>query len=247
MALCFLVLQHVPWEPPGLLLLQGARQLGIKLQVVRMWEQTPPDPAHFDALILLGGPDDETREQHYPFLGLERRYLMAWLSLDRPCLGFGLGHHLIAQAAGATIAPNFLPGAGFVEGHLTHDGRNHPLFAGIDTPLPLFKYHSQSIQTPVPSDMLLLATSSQCVVEAFCIKGRAHIIGLQFDNHAAHPVDMEHRLQHRDPTRPALPSRKNRIVSLLDEAIRHQRTLADDFFRILKNFSGLVTSWYQTT
>lgn len=247
MALCFLVLQHVPWEPPGLLLLQGARQLGIELQVVRMWEQAPPDPADFAALILLGGPDNGTWEQHYPFLGLERRYLMAWLSLDRPCLGFGLGHQLMAQAAGATIGPNFLPGIGFVEGHLTHDGRNHPLFATIDTPLALFKFHSQSVQTPVSPNMLLLATSSQCVVEAFCVKGRPHIIGLQFDNHAAHPRDIERRLQHRDHLRLPLPSQANRIESLYDEAMRCQRTLADDFFRILQNFSGLVTRWYQTT
>ncbi|MEN8198481.1 MAG: hypothetical protein ABFR63_00275 [Thermodesulfobacteriota bacterium] len=42
----------------------------------------------------------------------------------------------------------------------------------------------------MPHNSTLLATSSSCGMEAFTIKGRPHIIGMQCGNHAAQPGDL---------------------------------------------------------
>ena len=189
MALKFLVLQHIDWESPGRMLYEAAGRLDITLEITKIYRQAAPDPADFDALLLLGGPPNIHEEDRYPFLREEKRLLKAWIAMDRPCLGFCLGHQLLADALGAEIGPNFMPSIGFIQGHLTHAGKEHPIFQGINSPLTLFKWHEQAVQTPLPRNLMMLATSSQCVLEAFSVVGRPHIIGLQCDNHAAHPDD----------------------------------------------------------
>jgi GMP synthase-like glutamine amidotransferase len=235
-----LVLQHVRWEGPGRLMLRAAEQLQARLHIVRIWEESPPDIGNYDGLILLGGPPNVHEEEQYPFLREEKQLIGNWLAGDRPCLGFCLGHQLLADAFGGQIGPNFMASVGFVEGHLTHEGRAHPLFAGMTTPLTLFKWHGQSVQTPVPHNFNLLATSSHCVVEAFSIKGRPHIIGLQCDNHAADPKDVAVWLQEDmswlQTVRPDLVSGS----VLLQRAEKYCREIEDDFSILLQNFLQMV-------
>jgi len=240
MALKFLVLQHIDWEPPGTFFLYAARQLDISLEVIKIYQQAAPDPADFDALVLLGGPPNVHQEDQYPFLREEKRLLKAWLAMDRPCLGFCLGHQLLADALGAEIGQNFMPGTGFIRGHLTHSGSEHPIFQDIDSPLTLFKWHGQSVQTPLPRDLLMLATSSQCVIETFSVAGRPHIIGLQCDNHAAHPDDVRSRFRHDDKWISRLADGKNLSRTLVDEAQHRAAETRSVFLQLMKNFVTLV-------
>ncbi len=235
-----LVLQHVEWAGPGRLLMDCSLQLDARFHLVRMWEQAAPDLADFDGLILLGGPAGTGDKMLRSLVGEEKRLLQAWLSLDKPCLGFNLGHLLLADAFRAGTGDNFMPDIGFHRGHLTHDGRQHPLFHGIDTPLLLFKWHDQAIQTPVPAEMVLLATSSHCVVEAFCIKGRPYLIGLQCDNYAAHPDDLGRWLSGCRAT-PSLPlPDRDTARKLIDQAGRHLAETTQTFTKLIKNFITLT-------
>jgi len=240
MALNFLVLQHIDWEPPGTFLLDAARQLDISLEVIKIYQQAAPDPADFDALVLLGGPPNVHQEDLYPFLREEKRLLKAWLAMDRPCLGFCLGHQLLADALGAEVGQNFMPGIGFIQGHLTHSGSEHPIFKNIHSPLTLFKWHGQSVQTPLPRDLLMLATSSQCVIEAFSVAGRPHIIGLQCDNHAAHPDDVRSWLRHDGKWISSLTDGKKLSRTLGDEAQHRTAETRSVFLQLMKNFVTLV-------
>jgi len=239
MTCTLLVLQHADWEQPGRLLTETARALDLRLLVARVFEEDIPDPADCDALVLLGGPANVDEEERYPFLRQEKRLLRAWLAMDRPCLGFCLGHQLLADALGATIAPNPAPSIGWVDGHLTHAGREHPLFTGIDPPLPLFKWHAQAVQPPLPRDMVMLATSNACVVEAFSVRGRPHIMGLQSDNHAAHPQDVRTWMDHdRDWLDSHLDGEaRDTLLQGAEERFRERQLF---FTRLMDNFVTLI-------
>ncbi len=240
MPISLLVVQHAAWETPGKLLVQTAQQTDISLEITHIYKQAIPDPMAFDALLLLGGPPNVDEEKRYPFLKEEKRLLKAWLAMDRPCLGFCLGHQLLAATLGAAIGANSQPNVGFTQGHLTHAGKEHPIFNGVSSPLPLFKWHGQAVQTPLPRNLIILATSSQCVVEAFSVVDRPHIIGLQCDNHAAHPDDVRSWLSHDVKWIDSLPATGQSFSVLPRQAKQYYETIKTDFAKILNNFVTLI-------
>ncbi|MBU0682481.1 MAG: type 1 glutamine amidotransferase [Proteobacteria bacterium] len=183
------VFQHSPWEGPGLFLLQAAKLNKIELIIIKAWEKIFPDPIDYDGFIILGGSANVHEEDLYPFLVAEKKSLQEILAANTPCLGICLGHQLLADALGAQIGPNFCYSIGISQAFLTITGRNHSIFKGFASPFPTFKWHAQAVIPPVPRHFQILATSQECQVEAFSIKERPHIIGIQFDNNAAHPDD----------------------------------------------------------
>ena len=126
-----LIMQHTPWQPPGPVLVQVLAELGCTLRIVEVWRESAGDFADYDALILLGGDCFFDQEDRFPCLREEKRLVRAWINLNRPCLGFSLGCHLLAETAGATITAGHLPSVGIIDGHITHEGRKHPLLQGL--------------------------------------------------------------------------------------------------------------------
>ncbi len=185
MARRFLVLQHTPWEKPGKSLMRCAAHHGVTLKVVRVWRQDIPAVHRYDGLIILGGSPNVDQEDIYPFLAAEKAAIRRALALDMPCLGFCLGLQLLAHVLGARVDNNFQPCAGFFTGYLTTEGRQHPAFRRLPREFPMFKWHAQAVQPPLPKEFNVLATSRQCEVEAFTVEGRPHVVGVQFDNHCA--------------------------------------------------------------
>ncbi len=190
MARRFLVLQHTPWEKPGRVLGRCAAQHGITLKTVAVWRQAIPDLRRYDGLIVLGGSPNVDQEDIYPFLAEEKEAIRRALALDLPCLGFCLGHQLLAHVLGGRVGDNLQPCAGFSVGYLTTDGRQHPAFAALPREFPMFKWHAQAVLAPLPKEFVVLATSRQCEVEAFSLDGRPHVVGMQFDNHCAAPDEV---------------------------------------------------------
>ncbi|MGD9947621.1 MAG: type 1 glutamine amidotransferase [Desulfobulbus sp.] len=235
-----LIFQHAEWQKPGPIIWRVAEEAGVTLRVVQVWRESAADFAEFDALILLGGDCEVARVDRCPFLNEEKRLVRAWMNLNKPCLGFNLGYHLLAEAAGATIGSGPVASLGIIDGHITHEGRLHPLFRGIRTPCKLFKWHEQVVQSPLPRSMVLLATSKDCMVEACCLEGRPHIVGLQCDNYAAIPEDLDGWLRHGN----ALVNRDKRGRSFAEELMGDARGLAAgmaaDFGVLLRNFVSLI-------
>lgn len=237
MAYSVLVVQHSKWHPPGKGLVRLARVGQITLRVVEMWRESAAELAEFDALIILGGPCDHDQDGSHPLLGEEKRLVRAWMHLNRPCLGFNLGLHLIAELMGAVIGPAHVPGTGFVAGHLTHEGKKHPLFHGLRSPLTLFKGHGREIQSPLPRSMVLLATSKECMVEACCLEGRPHIVGLQCDNYLGVLEEVgTWRMHRKRPVAPGQPLAAELNAATSEKAAESSAT----FSLLLHNFITLV-------
>ena len=126
-----LVFQHNPWEGPGSFLLKAARLHKIKFDIIQVWKEPIPNLKNHIALIVLGGGPNVDQEHLYPFLVEEKKAIRSSIAQDVPYLGFCLGHQLLADALGAHVGPNFQSSLGYVQGFLTHAGRNHPAFRNL--------------------------------------------------------------------------------------------------------------------
>lgn len=240
MARKVIVFQHNPWEGPGKFLLSAARKKSIKLDIIRVWEEVIPEIKSYAAMIVLGGGPNVNQEEIYPFLANEKKIIKKALAQDLPYLGFCLGHQLLADVLGARVGPNFQTSLGVIQGFLTHEGRMHPAFEGLPQRLPLFKWHSQAVQEPVPGHISILVTSAECQVEAISLPDRPHILGLQFDNHAAAPENIKHWLTMDSKWLATLPEKQLNPTAMLDAARRHQANIKQQFTKLFDNFFSLI-------
>jgi GMP synthase (glutamine-hydrolysing) len=191
----FLVFQHMSWEGPGRHLVEAANRENVSMDIVEVWREPIPDVGRYDGLIVLGGGPNVDQEKEYPFLRDEKRAIHGAIENDKAYLGFCLGHQLLAEALGGRVGPNYCRSIGFIEGHLTKEGRNHPAFADIPKSFPLFKWHSQAVLPPLPKGIEVLVTSAACQVEGISVENRPYLMGLQFDNQSATVVDARQWLQ----------------------------------------------------
>lgn len=242
MAVRLLVLQHTPWEGPGSFLVGIAQKLKVILKVVKVWKDSFPSLDAYDGLLVLGGGPNVDQEDQYPFLVEEKRFIRQAIIEDIPYLGFCLGHQLLADALGAKVGPNICPSIGFLQGHLTHNGREHPAFRHLPKAQHLFKWHAQSVLQPVPKNVTVLMTSEECQVEALSIADRPHIMGVQFDNHAASINDVATWLNKDQKWLSSLSGLEVSSAAILASARKYEKVIADEFETFFSNFVGLVES-----
>ena len=240
MALHFLVLQHTEWEGPGIFLMNAASRNNLRLTVIKVWREDIPPISIFDGMIILGGGPNVDDEDRFPFLISEKKAIKEAIQKDKPCFGICLGHQLIAEALGARIDLNFSPSIGFTNGYLTCDGRNHPCFADFPRVAPLFKWHSRAVMEPVPKELTVLMTSKECQVEAFSVHERPHILGTQFDNHAAHYSDVAAWIKNDKKWIQSLLGQEFDAGRIHKQAQESCQTLSQHFDILFDNFIKLI-------
>jgi GMP synthase-like glutamine amidotransferase len=238
MAKRFLTFQHMPWEGPGIHLQRSAKSWGVHLEVIELWHEPIPDLGAYDALIVLGGEPNVDQEDKFPFLRTEKAAIRRSIEEDRPYLGFCLGHQLLANALGANVGDNFCRSVGFIKGQVTKEGSQHSLLRHLPKAFPLFKWHAQAILPPVPKHIEVLVTSPECLVEAISVTNRPHIVGLQFDNHAATRKNVAKWLKEDAEWVSRLPNVSPARV--FSDAGKLERTVGEQFEILFSNFVELV-------
>lgn len=169
------ILQHVPFEGPGLVAVQ-ARAQGLRLDYRHLYsEDAVPSLEELTGLVVLGGPMGVGDIEAHPHLGAEIELLAAAVAADVPVLGICLGAQLLACALGGEllVAATTEVGPGSVA--LTPAGERNVVLGPAGPVLPVLHWHNDTFTLPPGAE--LLASSDRCVNQAFRV-GRSY--GLQF-------------------------------------------------------------------
>lgn len=161
-----LVFQHIDCEHPGKLR-DFLAEDGVRWQAVELDEGDEiPALEDFDALWVMGGPMDVWDVDEYPWLVPEKAAIRRWVrELQRPFLGFCLGHQLLADALCGTCGPERTPEIGVRDVYLTEPGKADPLFEGMPAVQKSLQWHGVRVAQP-PDDAVVLARSDGSVNEA---------------------------------------------------------------------------------
>jgi len=171
-----LVLQHIACEHPGVFS-EVMRERGVEQAPVELDENEPlPDWREFDAVLAMGGPMGAGDDADHPWLAAEKQLVRDAVEADRPFLGVCLGVQLLAAALGARVYEAERPEVGLLPVELTAEGRDDPLFAGLDERLPSLQWHGDTFD--LPSGGVRLARSPLVPNQAFRAGERAY--GVQF-------------------------------------------------------------------
>lgn len=159
------ILQHVPFENPGILEKLNA-------QVIKLYENTHilPEEKNIEMLIILGGP--MSVHDDIPWLTDEKKLIKELIINNKPILGICLGAQLIAEVLGAKVYPN--PKGkeiGFdVINRQTED------YSFLPEKLNVLHWHGDTFT--LPDNAKRLYSSKYCDNQAFIYNDS--VIGLQF-------------------------------------------------------------------
>jgi anthranilate synthase component 2/para-aminobenzoate synthetase component 2 len=102
--------------------------------------------------------------------------LIDGLKTEFPMLGVCLGHQAIAKVFGGTVRRAKRPVHGMTS-TIQHNGQD--LFAGLNNPLQVTRYHSLIVELPNDGSLIETATGPDGEVMAFC-HAELPIYGVQF-------------------------------------------------------------------
>jgi len=173
----FHCLQHVPFEPPGLLIRWiGGR--GYTVQTTFLFESMGlPALDDFDALIIMGGPMSVHDEAEFPWLRAEKDLIAAAIGAGKRVLGICMGAQLIADVKGGRVYPNPEKEIGFFPVLWTDEARRmFPGGEGLGPGGEFFHWHGETFD--LPPGAIHLAYSAGCENQAFRLG--ENVLGLQF-------------------------------------------------------------------
>jgi len=168
-----LVFQHIECEHPGSLRRFLAHD-EIEWHAVNLnLGESIPDLENYDALWVMGGPMDVWDVEEHPWLIAEKAAICHWVNqLNKPFLGFCLGHQLLADALGGTCGPQHPPEIGIFDINLTEAGQQDSLYEGLPTQQKCLQWHSVCVAQP-PENAKVLASSDICQVQAMRVGDNA--------------------------------------------------------------------------
>jgi GMP synthase (glutamine-hydrolysing) len=169
------VLQHVPFEGPGLIAAQ-AKAHGLELERRHLYRgDAVPSLDELAGLVVLGGPMGVGDTEQHPYLEGEIALLGGAVAAGLPVLGVCLGAQLLACALGGEVHPAGTTEIGIGSVALSPAGQRDGALGPSGPVVPVLHWHEDTFTIPPGAE--LLASSDRCVNQAFGM-GRAY--GLQF-------------------------------------------------------------------
>jgi GMP synthase (glutamine-hydrolysing) len=157
-----LIVQHVPWEGPGLIS-QALAGLPTRTVVIAGAGDPPlPEACELAALVVMGGPMNADDTVAYPGLAAERRLLADAVAAGVPTLGVCLGAQLLARALGASVERDRAPEIGWAP--ITVRDQSDPV-VGLLADTHVLHWHSDAFELPAGAQHL--ASSELTQVQAF--------------------------------------------------------------------------------
>lgn len=171
MANPWVVLQHVPFEGPGLIA-PAIERAGGRVEIRRMDFGDPvPSTDEVAGMVVMGGPMGALDDAAHPHLAAEREVLRACIEHNVPVLAVCLGAQLLAGALGARVFQGPRPEVGLGTVTLTDAARQDPVFGPVGRVLPVLHWHGDTFE--LPDGATLLASSSAYPHQAYRV-GRAY-------------------------------------------------------------------------
>jgi GMP synthase-like glutamine amidotransferase len=224
-----LVLQHEEIEHLGVFK-EFLREDGATWHVVELdrGETIPPlDP--FDAMIVMGGPQDVWQEDLYPWLSTEKDAIRRFVAdMRRPFFGICLGHQLLADALGGSVRPARISERGLYRVSKTEEGARDALLRDLSDPFTVFEWHGAEV-VALPPGATLLASNEACPIQAFRYGDRAY--GVQF---------------HIEVTKETVAEWAQHIGPVMNEAKLAKQVDASypELYRVARNaYDNLKTLW----
>jgi GMP synthase-like glutamine amidotransferase len=173
-----LVLQHSPLDHPGVMRRYLAED-GVHWDAVDMHDGDEIPPLDdYDALLVMGGPQQTDQEAEFPWLAVEKRYIRdAVEAAQKPVLGICLGAQLIAETMGGRVGAMSRPEIGVLDVEFTDGAAGDALFAGLATPAKTLQWHLYAV-LDLPPGASHLMRSAACENQAFRIGDLAY--GVQY-------------------------------------------------------------------
>jgi len=179
-----LIVKNITHEGPGLLDTILERYAINSKTVDLSSGEILPDPLHYDALVILGGPQsaNDKTESMQREIELASKAMKAGL----PCLGICLGLQVLVKAGGGSVIRNPLKETGFFdhEGEpyvvdLTESGKEDPLFRNMSDTFRVFQLHGETVE--ITDTMQLLAEGVHCRNQAVRIGTNAYGLQCHFE------------------------------------------------------------------
>ena len=166
-------LQHVPYEDLGCIQDWCTAKRHSVAATKFYEEETLPEMASFDWLIILGGPMSVNDSDKFSWIDKEKQFIEKVIKAGKTIIGICLGSQFIASVSGSKIDANPEKEIGWFP--ILKAGESNLLFSNSQE-YTVFHWHGETFE--LPKEAKLLASSEACTNQAFMIGDR--ILGLQF-------------------------------------------------------------------
>lgn len=232
-ALC---ITHTSSEHPGHLGTWLAEE-GLELHVVEPWNGDDlPGLDGYDALVVMGGPQQAYDDTSAPWLRDTKALLRSAVSAELPTFGVCLGAQLLAEATGGVVEPGANgPEVGAKLVARRDAAGNDPLFWDLPLSPMVIQWHWDAV-TELPPNATLLMSGTTYAHQAFRVGAKAW--GIQF--HVEADADMLTRWAAHNAADLVEDGRD--ADAILARALPELEEVQEVWGEVLRRFARLVVS-----